>query len=134
MLPSPKKPRVLVADDDREIVKLLTEILEAEKYKVVVAHDGGEALRILKSDADFRAAILDLKMPNLRGIDVIRYMRTEKRLMRIPSVMITGDSDLKLVGESFAAGASVFLAKPFTAADVQRTLRLLVKSPNGRAG
>ena len=97
-------------------------------YRVVVANDGREAYRILQSDADFRAAIFDMKLPHLQGIDIIRYMRTEKRLMRIPVVMMTADRALNVPGESFAAGASAFLLKPFTAQNVQTILRLIEHS------
>jgi len=50
-----------------------------------------------------------MMIPHLKGIDIIRYMRTEKRLMRIPIMMISAEHDIKLMASSFAAGASVFL-------------------------
>jgi len=64
-------------------------------------------------------------MPYLEGIDVIRYMRTEKRLMRIPVMMITSEQDLKVMTNSFAAGASVYLPKPFNPEQLQTTLSML---------
>ncbi|MBA3242039.1 MAG: response regulator, partial [Acidobacteria bacterium] len=63
---------------------------------------------------------------HLRGIDLMRHMRTEKRLMRIPVMMMTAESDLKLRQEGFAAGAILFLPKPFTTVQLQTTLRMLV--------
>jgi len=74
--------RILVADDDPVIRHLVTSIVKKEGYAVVVANDGREAYRILQSDAGFSAAIFDMMMPHLEGIEIIRYMRTEKRLMR----------------------------------------------------
>lgn len=67
-----------------------------------------------------------MMMPNLDGLEVIRYMRTEKRLMRIPVLMITSDRDLKFTAASFAAGATLFLLKPFTPAQFQTTFKILV--------
>ena len=118
--------RVLVADDDPVMRRLLTGIIEREGYTTVTAGDGREAYRILQNDADFCGAIFDMMMPNLNGLEVIRYMRTEKRLMRIPVMMVTSEQDLKFTAASFAAGATVFLAKPFTAAQFQVTFKLLV--------
>ena len=92
----------------------------------MAANDGREAYRILQADADFKAAIFDMMMPHLKGLDIIRFMRTEKRLMRIPAMMITSEQDLKLMTDSFSAGAALFLRKPFTAEQLQTTLRILL--------
>src|ERR1700681_3187666 len=101
--------RVLVADDDPVMRLLLTTILKQQECEVVVATDGREAFRILQTDSRFSAAILDMSMPYLEGLDLIRYMRTENRLIRIPIMMITAEQDLKLMTDSFSAGATAFL-------------------------
>ena len=105
---------------------LLTSIVRKEGYDTVVVDDGREAYRILQSDADFRAGIFDMMMPHLEGIDIIRYMRTEKRLQRIPVMMISAERDLQLMAKSFVAGATVFLTKPFNTDQFQSTLRVLL--------
>ena len=122
--------RVLVADDEPVIRKLVTCALEPEGFNAVIATDGREASRILQTDADFKGAIFDMMMPNLKGLDVIRYMRTEKRLMLIPAMMISSEQDLKLMSDSFAAGAVLFLPKPFTQDQLHTTLRMLLKRQN----
>ncbi|MGH9875618.1 MAG: response regulator [Pyrinomonadaceae bacterium] len=118
--------RILVADDDPVIRRLLTGIIEREGYTPVIVEDGRAAYRVLQSDSDFGGAIFDMMMPNLDGLEVIRYMRTEKRLMRIPVLMVTSERDLKFTAACFAAGATVFLPKPFTAAQFQTTFKILV--------
>ena len=117
--------RILVADDDPVMRRVVKRVLIDHGYIVVVANDGREAYRMLQSDADFRAAIFDLKMPHLEGMDIIRYMRTEKRLMRIPVILMTAEQSLSVMSESFKAGATAFLRKPFTTENVQTVLRLL---------
>lgn len=119
--------RVLIADDDSVIRTLLTSTVMNEGYAVIEVSDGREAFRLLQSDADFGAAIFDLRMPGLSGIDVITYMRSEKRLKRIPVMLITAESDLKVMAEGFAAGAVAFLPKPFTREQVQKAVRMLMK-------
>jgi CheY-like chemotaxis protein len=122
-----KSRRILVADDDPVIRQLLTSVAEREGYRAVAVADGREAFRILNSDADFCGAIFDMMMPNIDGLEMIRYMQTEKRLRRIPVLMITSEKDLKYTAASFAAGATLFLSKPFTASQVQTTFKILVR-------
>src|SRR5438477_3381019 len=88
--------RILIADDDPVIRHLVTSIVGKEGYDTVVVDDGREAYRILQSDADFRAGIFDMVMPHLEGLDIIRYMRTEKRL-HIPVMMISAEHDFQLM-------------------------------------
>lgn len=119
--------RILIADDDPIIRRLLTRFVEKEGYQPVVVNDGGAAYRLLQTDANFCGAIFDMMMPHLEGLDVIRFMSTEKRLMRIPVMMVTSEQDLKLMANSFAAGVTLFLPKPFSSEQFQTTFRLLVK-------
>jgi CheY-like chemotaxis protein len=122
--------RIIVADDDPAILRLVTTILEKEGYTVVTARDGREAYKLLQDDTNFVAAVFDVVMPHISGPELVRYMKTEKRLMRIPVMMMTAEQDPKLSSDSFAAGAVVFLPKPFTTAQLQIMLRMLI----GKAG
>jgi two-component system, OmpR family, response regulator VicR len=121
-----QKGRVLVADDDPSILRLVTTILEKEGYTVVAARDGREAYKALQANAHFTAAIFDVVMPHIAGPELVRFMQTEKRLKRIPVMMMTAEQDPKLSSDSFAAGAVVFLPKPFTTPQLQTMLRMLV--------
>jgi CheY-like chemotaxis protein len=127
--------RILIADDDPVVRHLVTSIVTKLGYTPVTLSDGREAFSLLKTDADFKAAILDMSMPYLEGLDLIRYMRTEKRLMRIPVVLITGEQSIKLMAQSFAAGARAFLPKPFSPEQLQNLLHMLLaaKMPSTRA-
>lgn len=118
--------RILVADDDPIIRHLVCSLVRSEGYEVVVAEDGVEALRILQNDTNFKGAILDLMMPHIKGIDLIRYMRTEKRFMRIPVMVITSEPESNLISKTFAAGATFFLLKPFSPNQLRNTLRMLI--------
>jgi CheY-like chemotaxis protein len=122
----PSSRRILVADDDPAILRLVKAIVEKEGYEVVPAKDGREAYQILQKDSDFLAGIFDVMMPHIQGPELVRYMRTEKRLMRIPVMMMTAEQNPKLSSDSFAAGAVVFLPKPFTTAQLQIMLRMLI--------
>jgi CheY-like chemotaxis protein len=127
--------RILIADDDPVIRHLVTAIVTKLGYLPVTMNDGREACRLLYKDADFEAAILDMSMPHLEGLDVIRYMRTEKRLMRIPIMLITAEQNVKLMADSFTAGAAAFLPKPFTPDQLRNVLSMLLaaRTPSSQA-
>lgn len=117
--------RILIADDDPVIRHLIAAVVKQQGFTPVALSDGREVCRLLKSDADFVLAILDMSMPYLLGIDLVRYMQTEKRLMRIPILLVTAEQSIKLLADSFAAGATAFLPKPFTREQLRATLGML---------
>lgn len=120
------KPQILVADDDPAILRLVKAIVEKEGFTVVMARDGREAYKFLQSNDDFAAAIFDVVMPHIQGTELARYMQSEKRLLKIPIMMMTAEQNPKLSSDSFAAGAVVFLPKPFTTNQLQVMLRMLI--------
>jgi len=120
------KGRILVADDDPAILRLITMILEKEGFNVIGARDGKEAYKTLQDNTDITAAVLDVVMPHIAGPELVRFMRTEKRFNKIPVMMMTAEQDPKLSRDSFAAGAVVFLPKPFTTTQLQTMLRMLI--------
>ena len=118
--------QILVADDDPAILRLVKAIVEKEGYTVVAARDGREAYKLLQSGEKFVAAIFDVVMPHIQGPELARYMQSEKRLLKIPIMMMTAEQNPKLSSDSFAAGAVVFLPKPFTTSQLQVMLRMLI--------
>ena len=118
--------RILIADDDPAILRLVATILERDGFAVVTARDGREAYKTLQDNPGFTAAILDVVMPHISGPELVRQMKTEKRFTNIPVMMMTAEQDPKLSQDSFAAGAVVFLPKPFTTAQFQIMLQMLL--------
>ena len=96
----------------------------------VAVTDGRQAFRLLATDSDFVGAVVDLQMPKLDSVELIRHMRTEKRLMRIPVMMISAKKDPNALRDCFDAGGTMFLPKPFTSEKLQTALRILL---NGSA-
>ena len=117
--------RVLMADDDPLTLHMLKGIVEADGYQAVIAADGREVIKILTDDVQFVAALFDMRMPHIDGMDLIRRMKSEERLRDIPVALISSERDLKIWSESAAAGASIFLPKPFSPNQVQMALRML---------
>ncbi len=118
--------KILIADDDPAIVRLVRAIVEKEGFTAVPARDGKEAYQCLQNDSEFVAAIFDVVMPYIQGTELVRYMQSEKRLMNIPVIMMTGEQNPKFSSDSFSAGAVAFLPKPFTTSQLKTMLRMFV--------
>ncbi|MDR3634997.1 MAG: response regulator transcription factor [Isosphaeraceae bacterium] len=111
--PAMSKPKILVIEDERSLVEVLTYNLEREGFEVLAATDGREGLRL----AQLRLPdliVLDLMLPVMPGLEVCRELRTGSRTREIPIVMLTAkaeESD-QLVG--FAMGADDYVTKPYS--------------------
>jgi CheY-like chemotaxis protein len=122
-----RTPQILVADDDPEVLRAVKSVLESEGFVSVTARDGKEAYKLLQSKEPFAAAILDLVMPFIEGRDLVRYMQSEKRLMKIPVIIMTTELSSRLSSDSFSSGAVAFLPKPFTDSQLKTMLGMFVE-------
>ncbi len=104
---------VLVADDNDDILALVTFRLERAGYAVIQARDGEEALRLA---AEHRPglAILDLMMPRLDGYEVTRGIRGDPAIADMPIVLLTARSQEADVARGFEVGADDYIRKPFS--------------------
>lgn len=118
--------KVLVVDDTKNIRLLLTKCLEIEGFEVITANDGYMALDILKKD-DVNLAIIDIKMPQLSGTEVLKKMRSMG--IFIPVIIITAYATIKNAVECTQMGAVAYLQKPFTAEKVRSVLKELQIDP-----
>lgn len=119
--------QILIADDDPAILRLVRAIVEKEGFVAVTARDGREAYKLLTSGSSFAAAIFDVVMPYIQGTELVRHMQSEKRLMKIPVIIMTAEQNPRLSSDSFSAGAVAFLPKPFTTSQLQTMIRMFVK-------
>ncbi len=125
--PTTAPSKILVADDDPAILRLVTAIVEKEGYTVVPARDGKEAYKFLQSETKFEAAIFDVVMPYIQGTELVRFMQSEKRLKQVPVIMMTAEQNPRLSSDSFAAGAIAFLPKPFTTSQLKSMLQMFLQ-------
>ena len=105
---------ILIVDDDASIRRLIATTLEdVAGYRLEEASDGDEAVS-LALDSLPEIVFLDLEMPRVDGIETCRRMRAEPRLADATIVVLTGDSDEVAERSAQAAGADLFLTKPFS--------------------
>ncbi len=115
----PAKNRILVVDDEEALRTVLAAELEGEGYQVTSAADGQEAINILGSLA-FDLILLDIKMPNVDGFEVLKYAKERHPSTKI--IMLTGFADLKNAIESKKLGAEDFVSKPYDLVDLLTTV------------
>ena len=108
-----RAPRVLIADDDRDILELVGFRLETSGYDVLKAEDGEDALRVAAESAP-DLVVLDVMMPKLDGYEVTRRLRAEEATARIPVILLTARVQEADIARGFEAGADDYLKKPFS--------------------
>jgi len=122
--------RILVVDDDRQIVRLLRAYLEQVGYQVLTAYDGETALHILRREQP-DLVVLDLMLPDRDGWDVTRIVRSDEKLAATPIIMLTArveDND-KIVG--LELGADDYVTKPFNPREVVARVRAVLRRAQG---
>ena len=105
---------VLVADDEPHIGRIIKMKLEQGPFRVTLAYDGQEAVDLLESQPDIDIVLLDLMMPNLSGLDVLRIMRADPRWQKLPCIILTAAGQEQQHRLAVESGASDFLTKPFS--------------------
>ena len=124
--------RILVVDDDREIVRLLRAYLEQNGYQVLVAYDGEGALHILRGERP-DLMVLDLMLPDRDGWEVTRVVRGDPNLASTPILILTArvEDHEKIVG--LELGADDYVTKPFSPREVVARVRAVLRRAQGES-
>lgn len=115
--------KVLLAEDDRALLELLTDFLELQGLDVTAVESGDAALRELTEKPPPDLVVLDIRMPGLPGDEVLRRMREDPRLARIPVAAMTGMPDVE-----FLARPDELLPKPFDVESLAQALQRMCAS------
>jgi DNA-binding response OmpR family regulator len=110
-------PLVLVADDDEDILTLVALRFRRSGLEVILARDGEEALELIQTRAP-DAAVLDIAMPKLTGLEVVRRLRESEATKSLPIVLLTARAAEKDVELGLEAGADEYITKPFSPQDL----------------
>ncbi len=116
--------RLLLAEDELALSKALTAILERNNYSVDAVHDGQAALDYLDAD-NYDAVILDIMMPKVDGITVLKTLRAKGSL--VPVIMLTAKSEIDDKISGLDAGANDYLTKPFNARELLARIRAITR-------
>jgi CheY-like chemotaxis protein len=119
---------VLVVDDDPVVHLVLRRLLEGTGYELARANSGGEALELATRDPP-QLIILDVLMPDMGGLEVLRQLKAAEATKGIPVIVLTSTPQRTTELEATASGADVFLGKPFTETQLLSALRKLLPGP-----
>ena len=120
------KPRILLVDDDPDILDVLEITLSEENYEILKAHDGQEALQIIKSKP-LDLILLDYNMPKMNGKQVCMEVKKDILLRHIPVIMVTGKGDVSDKVGGIDAGADDYVVKPFEPKELLARIRMILR-------
>lgn len=120
--------RLLLAEDEKELSRALIAILARNNYSVDAVYDGEEALSYLNSN-NYDGAILDIMMPKMNGLSVLRQIRSQGN--PIPILLLTAKSEIDDKVEGLDAGANDYLTKPFAAKELLARIRAMTRENTG---
>ena len=119
-------PLVVVADDDEDILMLVRTALTARGYQVDVARDGTAALALLQRRQP-AAAVLDIAMPGLGGLEVLTRVRNDPATADLPIVLLSARAQESDVARGYELGASKYVRKPFSPRELVAVVDELVR-------
>lgn len=106
--------RILVAEDEPHIRRILITLLESAGFRITVADDGLQALEHLRSDAPFDLVLMDLMMPEKTGLQVLEETTRLDHRQNVPVIILTAKGQDVDRERAFALGANDFMTKPFS--------------------
>jgi len=117
--------RILVIDDDIDVLRSISKALESAGYSVEQARSGREGMgRIWHAKPDL--VVLDVVMPELNGWDVLQAIRGDETTAKLPVIMLTVLSQDQHIAEGWKLGADFYLTKPFAPADLLDVVKRLL--------
>ncbi len=117
--------KVLVADDEKDIRRLIVFTLERAGFEIVEASDGRQALAEAgRHQLDL--IVLDVMMPHLDGYEVCRHLRADPKTASIPVLFLSAKGQTYEIGEGLSAGATDYIVKPFVPRDLAAKVKQLV--------
>ena len=123
--------KILIIEDDRDIINLVKLILELEGFEVFVAFDGQEGWEKIESLCP-NLILLDIRLPKLDGFQVIERLKSNRATSRIPIVILTASAQKESIARGLAAGADTYITKPFEPAEMVQKIRQILKTEKGR--
>ena len=125
------KARILIVEDEPNIVESLSFILRRAGFEVDTVTDGAEALDRVRRQV-FEVLVLDIMLPGMNWLDVLKAIRSDKALSSLPVVVLTAKGQANDRHTAEAIGASAFITKPFSNADVVESVSRLAEDAVSR--
>ncbi|TAH46535.1 MAG: response regulator [Betaproteobacteria bacterium] len=121
------KKKILIADDEQNIVISLEFLMKREGYEVTIANDGDEAVQRIRGDRP-DLVLLDVMMPKKSGFDVCQEVRADPALAAVRILMLTAKGRDTEVTKGLALGADAYMTKPFSTKELVEKVRSLLEA------
>ena len=121
---------ILVADDEPHIGRIIKMKLEQGPFRVTLAYDGQEALDIVNNGEQIDLVLLDLMMPRLSGLDVLKRIREQEKFKGLPCIILTAGGEAKHERDALEQGATQFITTPFSPKKLYALVARLTGAPD----
>ena len=121
------KKKILFIDDDPTILLISEIMLEALGYDVITADGGVSGIELLKTNS-IDLVLLDLMIPDIYGLDVLKYIKEKEEFKNIPVIIQTGIKDSDEINKAYKLGAAYVLLKPYNQKDLKDIIGILVQA------
>ncbi|OOG26164.1 two-component system response regulator [Thioalkalivibrio denitrificans] len=117
--------RILIADDEENIVISLEFLMKREGFEVLIARDGEQALEMIRAELP-DLVLLDVMMPKKSGFEVCQEIKTDPRLGTVKILMLTAKGRETEIAKGLALGADAYVTKPFSTKDLVERIRAML--------
>jgi CheY-like chemotaxis protein len=120
-------PKILAIDDENDVLLIIKTALSGQGYEILTASNGYDGLA-LAEDQKPDVILLDLRMPEMDGMEVLEQLRDNEKTQSIPVIVLTGISDKTKIREALDKGITYYIVKPFECQDLISKISLAIKS------
>ena len=129
---SPEQKTIIVVEDEPDTAEMFAEMMRLSGYDVHKTYGGASAIKVIAEEKP-DAVVLDLMMPGLSGLDVLRFMRNNPGLDCIPVIIVSAKGLTADIREGLDAGATVYLTKPVAFLDLKVAVEKALENPKQEA-
>lgn len=123
---------IVVVEDEPDTAEMFAEMMRLSGYRVMKSYGGAAAVALIARERP-AAVVLDMMMPDLSGLDVLRFVRNDAELARIPVVVVSAKSMPSDIKHGLDAGASVYLTKPVAFMDLKAAVENTIRTTEQKA-
>lgn len=122
--------KIIIVEDQPAVADLLEEMLSIDSYQVIKIHSSAGGLSVIRAEKP-DAVLLDIMMPDVSGLEVLRFMRREPDLQQIPVVIVSAKTLPADIRAGLEAGATAYLTKPVDINELRNTVAGVIRTAEG---
>ncbi|MBN2550355.1 MAG: response regulator [Anaerolineales bacterium] len=118
--------KIVIVEDEPDTAEMFAEMMRLSGYQVVKSYSGTRAIAVIAEEKP-AAVVLDVMMPEFSGLDLLRYMRKDARLAKIPVVIVSAKGLPSDIQDGLEAGAASYLTKPVSFTDLKDAIEKAIR-------